>query len=114
MQQLGYLAERGVLASRHEISLRRHDVRDRHIHAGLETNVAAGDDADEIVAAHHGNAGDAVLAGEFHQVAHGGLRVDHDGVADDAAFELFDGPDFARLGLQRHVLVDDADAAFLR
>ena len=37
-----------------------------------------------------------------------------DRIDDDAAFEFLDAHDFARLGFDRHVLVNDADAAFLR
>ena len=54
-----------------------------------------------------------MLAGQGEQFAHGGGGRDGDGVADDAALELLHGAHFPCLGFERHVLVDDADAAFL-
>ncbi len=42
------------------------------------------------------------------------LRTDGDGIFDDAAFEALDLGYFGGLRLGRHVLVNDADTAFLR
>ena len=42
------------------------------------------------------------------------LGADRDRVVDDAALEALHARDFARLRLDGHVLVQDADAAFLR
>ena len=50
---------------------------------------------------------------QFEQLAHRRLGRDDDRIANDAGLELLDGPHFAGLGLERHVLVHDADAAFL-
>ena len=90
-----------------------HDGVDAGVEVFLEPYVAAGDDADEVVAVHDGDAGDVVFAGEGEQFTDGGVFLDGDGVADDAGFEFFDQSDLMRLLLDGHVLMDDADAAFL-
>ena len=51
---------------------------------------------------------------QLEQFADRAIRRDRDRIADDAAFEFLHRAYFARLLLDRHVLVDDADAAFLR
>ena len=72
------------------------------------------DDADRLAVAHDRDAGDVLRARQFEHVADRRLGTDRDRVVDDAAFETLDAADLARLRLDRHVLVHDADAAFLR
>ena len=55
-----------------------------------------------------------MLARQFDEIAHGGLRADGDGIADHPGLELLHRSHFARLLLERHVLVNDANATFLR
>ena len=57
---------------------------------------------------------DPVLLRELQHVAHGHVLGDRDRILDDAAFEALDLRDFGGLRARRHVLVNDADAAFLR
>jgi len=51
---------------------------------------------------------------KFDHLANGHVRLDADGIADDAAFEFLDAVYLPRLMLDGHVLMDDADAALLR
>ena len=58
-------------------------------------------------------AGDPLGARERDDIADRGVRPDGNRVLDDPALVLLDAPDFARLVGCGHVLVDDADSAFL-
>ena len=94
--------------------LRRHDGRDRRVALRLESQIAVSDDADQVLALDDGYAGDVLRAREGDDVANRRVGRHGDRVVNDAALELLDLLDLARLILRRHVLVDDADAAFLR
>ena len=72
-----------------------------------------GDDAECLAVAYHGNARDVLGARELDHLADRLLGPYGDRVVDDAALETFHARDVARLGLDGHVLVDDADAALL-
>jgi hypothetical protein len=104
----------GAFAHRHQPLLGGHDGADRSVHIVLEAQVATGHDADQILAVHYRHPGDVVGAGQRHHLADAGVRRGDDGIVDDAAFVFLDPPHFLRLFLNRHVLVDNADAAFLR
>jgi hypothetical protein len=114
VQEAQHLLLARALAHRDEAVARRHDGGHRRVEVRLEAQVAVRDDADRLPAVHDGHAGDALGASERDDVADRRIRRHRDRVADDAALELLDALDFARLGLGRHALVDDADAAFLR
>ena len=115
VQQQQDLLARRVLAHGHELLARRHDLRHRQVELLLEADVAVRDDADHLVAVRrHRQAGDALGAGQRDDLADGRVRTHGDRVLDDAALVLLDAADLARLVGGRHVLVDDADAAFLR
>ena len=103
-----------ALAHRDEPILRRHDGRHRRVALRLEPQVAVRHDADEVLALDDGHAGDVLRARERDDVANRRVGRDRDRVVNDAALELLDLLNLARLILRRHVLVDDADAAFLR
>ena len=113
VQELGDCIEAGVLGCGHETLLRRHHIPDLRIEALLEAHIAGGNDAGQLAAFHHRHAGDPVLLGQGEQFGNGAPRLDGDGVADDAGFVLLHRPHFPGLRLDGHVLVDDADAAFL-
>src|SRR3990172_2505459 len=113
VQQLEYLVARSAFLDRHQFFLRRHDARHRFLVAGLEAQVAAGDDAHELVALGHRHAGDVLGAREFQYLADGGIGRHGDRVADDAGFELLDAAYFVRLAHRRDVLVDNAETPFL-
>src|SRR5690606_41620320 len=51
----------------------------------LEAQVAAGDDAHQILAVHHRHAGNAVRPGQLQHLGDGGGRRDRDRFLDDAA-----------------------------
>ena len=108
------IGERGAFAYGDEPLARRHDLGHRGIESRLETQVAIGDDADHGLAIEHRKAGDAMLLGQLHHLPHGGARRDRDRVAQHAGFVALDLRDFSRLRFRGQVLVDDADAAFLR
>ena len=113
VQEFGDGLDRRVLRRGHKTLPRRHDVGHSGVHAGLEPDVAAGDDAEQIRAPNHRYSGDLVLQGEGHEFADRGFRANGDGVADHPGLELLDRPDFPGLGFHGQVLVDVADAAFL-
>ena len=113
-QRLGFIAAR-ALAHGDQLFARGHDIFDRLIEIGLKAQIAIGDDAhDTTVSADDGQPGYFVLAGNVQHVTHGHHRGNGVGVFDNAAFKAFDFGDFGRLRGGRHVLVNNADAAFLR
>ena len=114
MQQFGDRLRRGVLRCRHQAMLGRHHIDHLGVHACLEANVAARNDAHQIVATHYRHAGDLVVQGQPQQLMHGGFRLDDDGIPNHAALELLHRPHLAGLAVYRQVLVDDSNAAFLR
>ena len=76
-----------------------------------KTDVAVGQDADELFLENHGQAGDAVGVHEIKGVLHGVVGFHGDGIDDHAAFGLLDLFHLKLLALDAHVLVHDADAA---
>ena len=102
-----------ILAHRDEPLARRHHRRDGCVVARLEAQVAMRDDADGLAVAHDRHAGDVLRARQLQHFADGRLGAHRDRVVDDAALETLDAGDLAGLLVDRHVLVDDADAAFL-
>ena len=113
VQQLTDFVLVGAFADGDQTLFRGHHVADLGVQAAFEAHVTGGDDADQVAVRQHRNAGDVVQAGQVEQVAHGGVGVDGDRVLDHASLELLDLADFAGLLFDGHVLVDDADAAFL-
>ena len=112
------LADHLVLARafthRDEAFLGRHHAADGRIKTGLEAQIAAGDDADELAVVHHRHAGDALRTGQRQHLGNGHGRGDRDRFEDDAALVLLHCHDLGGLARGSHVLVDDAQAAFLR
>ena len=114
VHELHRLFPGGALAHRHQALARRHDVLDRLVELGLESEIAVGDDAHDLArGADDRQARNLVLIGDVQHVAHRHVLRDRDRVLDHAAFEALDLGHFGRLSLRRHILVDDADAAFL-
>jgi len=106
--------ERRAFLDRHETLARRHDVAHRLVETLLETQVAVGDDADQLRALDHREARNAVLLRQRDDVAHAHLRRHRDRITHDARLEALHFRDFAGLFLGGEILVDDADAAHLR
>ena len=90
-----------------------HHLTDADFQAAFETHVAGSHDAHQVAVVQHRHAGDVVGLGQVEQVAHGGVGFDGDGVLDHTGLETLDLAHFGSLLLDGHVLVDDADAAFL-
>lgn len=110
---LGFL-EAGAFVDGDETIARSHDFADRSGHAGFKAKVAVGDHAeDAVVGVDDWETGDAVFAGESDYVGDDHVRADGDRFADDAGFMALDLGYFESLLFSGHVLVDEADAAFL-
>ena len=114
VQQFSYGVFVGTFANGDQALFRRHHVTHLSIQAVFEAHVTGGDNTHQVAIAQHGYAGDIVLMGQLEQVTHTGGSFDADRVFDHAGFEFFDLAHFGRLLLDSHVLVDDADATFLR
>jgi hypothetical protein len=112
-QRLAFF-ERSTFAHRDQALARRHDLAHRRIEPRLEPQVTVGDDADHRLALQHRETRHAVQLRQLHHLAHRGLARDRDRVAQQARFVTLDPRHFGGLLLRRQVLVDDADAAFLR
>ena len=105
------LVLRRVLTDRYEPFLRRHH---RCVEMQLEAQVAVGHDALDLAGRRHDrHSGDALGAGQFDDFPDRLVGRHRDRVGDHAALELLHARNLARLAIGRHVLVDDADAAFL-
>src|SRR5690606_577072 len=92
----------------------RHDRRHGITGIGCEAQVAAGDATDHLLAGHHRKAGEAQLARLAQQLADLGLGRHGHRVMDDGRLVPLDLAHLGSLLLDAHVLVDDANAAFLR
>ena len=110
---LGLLQRRADLAG--DEPLARHDLGDLAAEVFFKFHVAVGDDADELVLlVHDRNAGDAVFRHQRLGVAERFVRRQREGIGDDAVFRALDQIDLLGLHVDRHVLMDDADAALAR
>ena len=114
VQQREHFLVRRAFTHGHKPIFLGHDVADRIVELLLEAHVAAGHDADELVALHHRHAGDIARAGELEDFADGRLGADREWFADHACFEVFHLRNMRGLRGDRHVLVQDADTAELR
>lgn len=113
VQQVTHFVLVGAFADGDQTLFRRHHFANGDVQAGFKTDVAGGHDADELAIMQDWNAGDVVLTGQFEQVTNGRVSLDGDRILDHTRFELLDLAHFGSLLLDGHVLVDDADAAFL-
>ena len=110
---LGFL-ERGPLAADDEI-FARHELADLPVGVGLKLHIAVGDDADELAGfVHDGNAGNAEFGAEIVRIAQRVLRGKEERVGDDAVLAALDEIDLLGLLLDRHIFMNDADAALAR
>ena len=113
MQQVADEPAAGALLNRNQALLGRHNRGYRLIVAGLEAQVATGDDADQVIAVDHRHTGDALGPGQVHDLAHGRAGGDRERVGDDAALEFLDLAHLIRLLGGAEVLVHDTDATLL-
>ncbi len=93
---------------------RGHDGAHRLVEVGLEAVVAVGDHADDLALLHDRESRYPVLLREREKLAHRDVRRHRHRIAQHAGFEALDLGDFHGLLLGGEILVDDADAAFLR
>jgi hypothetical protein len=112
-QALGFVRVR-FLVDVHEFFARGHLGARFGVEVFLETQVAVGDDADHLLAFDDREAAEAMLVLEGDDVADLHARRHDDRVAQHACFETLDARHFAGLVGRTKVLVDNADAAFLR
>ena len=105
------LFQRRADGRRDEVFL-RHDVIDRLIVVGFEAEIAVGQNADELAVFCDGHAADLVPLHERDRLAHAVVGREEKRVGDDAVFAALDLVHLARLLLDGHIFMDDADAAF--
>jgi hypothetical protein len=92
----------------------RHAGRDGQMEIRLKAQVAIGEDADQVPAfGGHRNAGDAKLLHQFERVGDRLVGADGDGIDNHAALGALHAVDLLHLPFERHVAVNDADAALL-
>jgi len=104
--------KRCIFRGRNQIIFRHH-FSQALVVVGNEAQVALGDDALEMAVDGDGDAGDVVIVHDLAGVFDGGVGIERDRIGDDAVLAAFDFLDLASLHLDGHVLVNDADAAFL-
>ncbi len=102
-----------ILTDGDQAFLGRHHRRYRGVQFGFEPQIAMRDDADDFGPDHHRHSGNILGARQLDDLPDGHVRFDGDRIADDSAFEFLDAIDLPGLIPDGHVLVDDADAAFL-
>jgi len=108
------LLERRTDRSRDEIFF-RHALRDRKIEARFESQIAIGENADEFsIRVGHRDAGDLVLLHHLHRLGDRLPRTHRHRIDDHPRFRALHLVDLFGLTIDRHVLVDDAEAAVLR
>jgi hypothetical protein len=100
-----------------EQRLARHHFRDRPVDVRLESQIPVGEDADEppFLAAVLGDrdTGDGELLHQIERFVNAVILRERDRVDDHPALGPLDAIDLGGLLLNRHVLVDDAEAAVL-
>ena len=113
VQQLLDVVQASPFFHRDQLILGRHDVLHRSVHPAFKPDVTASDNAQQVTAIDHRQAGNIVRHGDIHQLADGGIRRHGNRVFYHTAFELLDLPNRCCLLLNGHVLVHDANSAFL-
>ena len=103
----------GALGNRDQPGFRRHDLGHRRFHTRLETQVASRHDTDRALAIDDGHARYTHRMRQVDDFANRHVGRYCDRIAHDTAFKFLDRTDLARLLFDRHVLVNDADTAFL-
>ncbi|MCY1357081.1 hypothetical protein D9M69_435580 [compost metagenome] len=105
--------QRGAFTGCDQLVLGSHDRGNGVADVRTEAQVAAGHDADQLALFHHREAGEAVFTGDLQQFNDLGGGGDGHRVTDDGGLVALDLAHLGGLLLDGHVLVDDADAAFL-
>ena len=91
-----------------------HHFANRKVETCFESKITIGQNADQSAVFGDRHAGDLVMRHQLYGVFDLLVRRHGDRIHDHAAFRSLHLVDFRRLLLDRHVLVNDADAALLR
>src|SRR5690606_23710287 len=113
VQQLAHFTGGRAFLDGDQTLFRRHHFAHLGIQARFEADIPGGDDTDQVVVVQHRYTGNIVLVSQLEQFGHGRVSPNGDRVLDNASLELLDLANLVGLLLDGHVLVDDADAAFL-
>ncbi len=113
VQVLLGLFESGPGRHGHQIFL-GHDIGDRLVEPGFETQVAVGEDADQLAFLADGNTGDPVGLHQVESFINLLFRLHGDRIDNHAAFRFFHLVDLKRLFGRSHVFVDDAHSPLAR
>src|SRR5207253_2575813 len=100
---------------RRDEALLRHRGANRAVELALELEIAIGDDADQAPrVVHYRDAGDAEPLHQPHRLAQRAVGAERDGMEDHPRLAALHAVHFGRLAVDRHVLVDYADATLTR
>ena len=113
MQQGTHLVGVSSLFNRYQSLFGGHHRGDRSIHIRGETNIATGDNTDQVIFVEDGNTGDIIGFGKGMKISQSGCSLKSEGVFNHTTFIFFNCPDLFGLLLDGHALVDNADTAFL-
>jgi hypothetical protein len=113
VQQREHLVLRRIFAHGDQAFLRGHDGGNRSVEFRFEAQIPMCDDSDDLRPQNHRHPGDVLRASQLDDLANRHVRIHGDRIADHAALELLDAVNLARLVVDRHVLVNDADTALL-
>ena len=83
------------------------------LHTGFKTEVTVCDDAENLLSVNNRNAANLMLCAHGDNVANEHIGSHRNGVTDDTGFVALDASDFVSLCIWAHILMNDADAAFL-
>ena len=92
----------------------RHNISDRLIEVGFESEVAVGEYADEFTLDGDRHAADTVLVHERERIGKQTVGLEEERVGDDAVLASLHLVDVLRLCFDGHILVDNAHAALAR
>ena len=105
------LVERRAFVRRDQVAA-GHRLAERPVELTLELQIAVGDDADELlVVVDDRHTGDAEALHECGGFAHGIVRSQRDRLENHAALRALHAVDLGSVAIDRHVLVQHADAA---
>jgi hypothetical protein len=92
---------------------RRHDLRHWLIQIAFEAQITVGDNTHHALVFHDWQPGELMLARQPHHITHAHARRNGNRILEHAGFIALDLDHLGRLLLDRKILVNNADAAFL-
>ena len=114
MQQVTHLVLTLTFKHGNQLIFAGHDGGNAGIKVALEAHIAAGDDTDQVIAVEHRNAGNIVFRGQVDQFAYRGAESDGNGVTNHTGLVFLHQADVMGLLFDGHILMNNADTAFLR